>query len=77
MGKNTITLLLAIVSFVSISFGVYQKQRSDENERLAKEMMTRAAALQKEAEEQRMRAEEQRKLAQENIREAVNKGKYN
>lgn len=64
MKKNLIIGLLTLVAVLSIAYGYYQKDRADENERLAREMMIKA-------EEQQKLAEQQRRIAEMNMMEAM------
>jgi len=65
MKKNLIIGLLTIVSLLSLTYGYLQKERADEQEKIAKEAVIRADQNQKEAEMQRQEAEKQAERAME------------
>ncbi|MBN8654017.1 MAG: hypothetical protein J0L67_21490 [Cytophagales bacterium] len=71
MKKNIIIGVLALVSVLSMAFGVQQKIRADKNEALAIENEKRAIQLMEEARLAADDAQLQRAIAEVNLVEAV------
>jgi|JI10StandDraft_1071094.scaffolds.fasta_scaffold02835_12 hypothetical protein len=71
MKKNIIIGVLALVSVLSMAFGVQQKIRADKNEALAIENEKRALQLMEEARLAADDAQRQRMIAEANLVEAM------
>lgn len=78
MKKNTIIVLLTILSAGSLSFAIYEKQRADDavdqafqNEAIARDAEQRAAAAMMDAQMQAKQARESLMIAQEQTRIAI------
>ena len=65
MKKNLIIGFLTIVSLLSLTYGYFQKERADEQEKIANEAMTKAEQNQREAEMQSQLAEKMAQRAKE------------
>lgn len=67
--KNTVIVLLTVISIASVSFGLYQKSLKDQCE-------VRMIELNKKVEELTTIADEQRKLAEQNAAKAAENLEY-